>query len=54
MARNVRVTCPEVRVYIKTFDTVDVEDKPGIIAVIATAQDRNINIKNIELFIAVT
>lgn len=50
LARNVRDNLSEGKsIYQKTFDiVVDVEDKPGIIAVIATAlADRNINIKNI-------
>lgn len=49
-ARNLRGTFSEGKnLYHKTFDiVVDVEDKPGIIAVIATAlAEKNINIKNI-------
>ncbi len=49
-ARDLRNSLAEGRnLYHKTFDiVVDVEDKPGIIAVIATAlAERNINIKNI-------
>lgn len=49
-ARNVRDNLSDGKsMYQKTFDiVVDVEDKPGIIAVIATAlAKKNINIKNI-------
>lgn len=49
-ARDLRSTFAEGKnLYHKTFDiVVDVEDKPGIIAVIATAlAEKNINIKNI-------
>jgi prephenate dehydrogenase len=49
-ARDIRNSLAEGRnLYNKTFDiVVDVEDKPGIIAVIATAlAEKSINIKNI-------